>query len=736
MAETLLSPGVFLNENDLSQITQGPVVAGAAIVGPTVTGPVNIPTVVTTYSQYKSIFGAAFISGGNNYEYLTSIAALNYFEQGGNSLLVTRVASGSYTPASATVPNEIVAIQGQFATASINLAALNANTSASHGLTIVDGNNNYYYIFPAAWGADYNYYNAVEDSGYWSPNAGSGFTVNQWSSSLQNFVNNSYFTQELRDLFTINTGSANLLQFTASQSGPFSNTLQIWGGLFSNEPTSSGNGTLLAQFGGANTSTVSNAVFELETLSVGSIMNNNGAWSSGSEGALPSGSSANVRWEITGVDTGSGVFSLIIRRGDDYNNSKTILETWNGLSLDPNQNNYIAYVIGDQTQTVQQDSTGNYYLQLSGSYANKSKYVRVKAVNYPTPNYFDANGVAKPQYTGSFPIVGSGSQGGSFGGATGAIFGSFGKAAVNFFEAIPSVASTVAVPSTNIQGIHPADYDTAINMLANQDAYDFNVIYTPGLTSQNASSQVSSVLALAQNRGDNIAVLDMVGYGQSIGEVINQAISYDNSYGATYWPWLQVRSRETGKINFVPASTLVPAVYEYNDKVSAEWFAPAGLNRGALSTVLRPERKLTVGDRNMLYQGKVNPIATFPGVGTVIYGQKTLQQKPSALDRVNVRRLLIALKSYIGQLGENIVFEPNTQVTRNKFLNQVNPYLESVQQRQGLYAFQVVMDESNNTPDVVDRNQLVGTIYLQPTKTAEFIQLDFNILPTGTSFGQ
>jgi phage tail sheath protein FI len=217
--------------------------------------------------------------------------------------------------------------------------------------------------------------------------------------------------------------------------------------------------------------------------------------------------------------------------------------------------------------------------------------------------------------------------------------------------------------------------------------------------------------------------------------VIQRAQTYDNSYGAAYWPWVQISSRETGKINFVPASTLVPAVYEYNDKVSAEWFAPAGLNRGGMSTVLRPERRLSVDDRNMLYTAKVNPIATFPGVGTVIYGQKTLQSKASALDRVNVRRLLIALKRYIGQIGETIVFEPNTQVTRNKFLNQVNPYLESVQQRQGLYSFQVVMDETNNTPDVIDRNQLVGTIYLQPTRVAEFIQLDFNVLPTGTTFG-
>jgi len=594
MAETLLSPGVFLNENDLSQITAGPVAAGAALIGPTVIGLVNIPTLVTSYSQYKAIFGAAFVSGGANFEYLTSIAALNYFEQGGESLLVTRVASGSYTPATASVV----------------------------GL----------------------------------------------------------------------------------------------------------NGT---------------ASFTLETLSVGTIMNNfaSGAaapFASGSNGSLPSGSAANVRWEVTGVDTGSGVFSLVIRRGDDYNNSKTILESWTNMSLDPNQNNYVAYVIGDQTQTVRLDSTGDYYLQTTGSYQNNSLYVRVSSVAQPTPNYFNQLGVAQNIYTGSMPALGAGSSSyhGSFGGATGAIFGSFGKAAVNMFESIPNAASVVATPSTNIQGIHPADYNIAINLLENKDAYDFNVIYAPGLTSKNASSQISSLLLLAQDRGDNIAVVDMVGYGQQLNTVINEAVSYDNSYGATYWPWVQIRSRETGRVNFVPASTLVPAVYEYNDKVSAEWFAPAGLNRGSLSTVLQPERKIGVNDRNLLYQGKVNPIATFPGVGTVIYGQKTLQQKPSALDRVNVRRLLIALKSFIGQLGEQIVFEPNTQVTRNKFLSQVNPYLESVQQRQGLYAFQVVMDETNNTPDVVDRNQLVGTIYIQPTKTAEFIQLDFNILPTGTTFGQ
>ena len=153
-----------------------------------------------------------------------------------------------------------------------------------------------------------------------------------------------------------------------------------------------------------------------------------------------------------------------------------------------------------------------------------------------------------------------------------------------------------------------------------------------------------------------------------------------------------------------------------------------------MGTVARAERKLTQGNRDDLYAANVNPIGTFPNSGVVVFGQKTMQKKASALDRVNVRRLLIELKSYISQIADNLVFEQNSIATRNNFLAQVNPYLESVQQRQGLYAFKVVMDESNNTPDVIDRNELVGQIFLQPTRTAEFIMLDFNVLPTGATF--
>jgi phage tail sheath protein FI len=189
-----------------------------------------------------------------------------------------------------------------------------------------------------------------------------------------------------------------------------------------------------------------------------------------------------------------------------------------------------------------------------------------------------------------------------------------------------------------------------------------------------------------------------------------------------------------GKLVWVPASVLMGGVFAFTDEVSAPWFAPAGVTRGGIPNVVKVERKLSLNDRNTLYADNVNPLATFPGEGVVVFGQKTLQQKASALDRVNVRRLLIQLKSFIGGVGRSLVFEQNTAVTRNAFLNQVNPYLDNVVQKQGLFAYKVVMDESNNTPDVVDRNQLIGQIYIQPTKTAEFVILDFTILPTGVEF--
>ena len=565
----LLSPGVLARENDTSFINQRPPAVGAAIIGPTVRGPIGIPTLVTTYSDFAATFGDLLISGGAPYSYMTSIAAFNYFQNGGETLMITRVVSNSleWTPATAQI-----------------------------------------------------------------------------SSSTQ----------------------------AASQ-----------------------------------------PAFELETLSEGVIMNSAGAQDS--KGGLVSGSVNNLRWEVVSPNTSSGTFTLLIRRGDDNTNSPVILEQWTQVSLDPLAPNYIEAVIGNYAYTY---DVVNNQLNITGDYANRSRYVRVKSVNNPTPNYLNsAAQVSVASYTASLPIA----QTGAFAGATGDII-----AGVNFYN---------DVTATNTQGLTAGSYTNAIALMSNDD-YKFNALYTPGLIYEMAGhgAKIDTIIQNTQNRGDSIYVLDLLDYGGTVNSATAQANNLDTSYAATYWPWVSTRDSATGRTVWVPASTFIPGVYAFNDSVAEPWFAPAGINRGGLTRVIRAEYKLSVAQRDALYLSNINPLASFPGTGTAVYGQKTLQRKPSALDRVNVRRLLIVLKSYISRIATNLVFEQNTQTTRNIFLAQVIPYLESVQQRQGLYAFKVVMDGTNNSAEVIDRNELIGQIYLQPTKTAEFIYLDFNITPTGATF--
>ena len=578
MAETIVSPGVLAIENDQSFVTQQPVQAGAAIIGPTVKGKVGIPTIVTSYSDYLNKFGATFLSGSNTYTYFTSIAAYNYFNSGGPSLLVTRVVTGSFTSATSS-----------FISASAHAAGAPYNTSP----------------------------------------------------------------------------------------------------------------------------------FELATISKGEIMNSTGP--TGSVGTLLSGSADNFRWQITNANTSSGTFTLLLRQGNDSNVFPSIIETWGPLSLDPYSSNYIEKIIGNQVENVTSDN-GEYYIQTSGSYINNSAYVYVKSVNQPTPNYLDNVGNPKPEYTGSIPIDASG----SFGSAVGKLF--YGGD-TKFYENITS--------GNNIQGISANAYTESISLLANKDAFNYNLLIAPGLMSDiagGAPGAITSMISIAQNRGDMMVVFDSSKYNTQINSVLTNTAGYDTSYAATYWPWVKTVDPNTANQVWVPASTMVPGVYAFNDNVAAPWFAPAGINRGIITVSTQAERVLTQGNRDTLYQSNVNPIATIPNAGVVLFGQKTLQKRQSSLDRINVRRLLIELKNYISQVADTFVFEQNNAITRSNFLSIINPYLSSVQQQQGLNAFRVIMDETNNPPSVVDNNQMVGQIYLQPTRTVEFIVLDFNILPTGATF--
>ena len=676
MAETLVSPGVLARENDQSFITQQPVQVGAALVGPTVKGPVEQPIIVTSYSDYQNRFGTTFESGSEVFTYFTSISAYNYFNNGGNTLLVTRVVSGS----TAAWGYASASIQNNNESGVLALADLGAGT----GGTYTDVAN--------------NTYPGIALTGSLS-GTGAIATV------------------------VLNTELVTSVTVTTPGSGFAIGEVITFAGSLITDGVDVGSGTQTVTTL-VDSNIVNATAVTFEAIDKGSLWNNAGTATSGS---LDSGSIDNVRWQVVTSNTASGTFSLVVRRGDDSNNNPVVLESWTNMSLDPTQPNFVSRVIGDNTFNY--NATEN-YLEVSGSYPNRSRFIRVKEVNLLTPNYLDNAGNAKDIYTGSIPVVGSGSANGSFTGGTGSNISAYTAGGNYYFKAGTASGAVAAVT----QGLIGADYDNMLDLLANQDDYAFNVLLTPGLFNSAHASQTTTAINNTQNRGDSIYVLDPIVYGSTIAATNTQAASRNTSYAAMYWPWLQTIDPDSGQNVWVPASTMLGGVYAYNDSVSEPWFAPAGINRGGLGNVIRPERKLTQSNRDSLYTNNVNPIASFPGVGTVVYGQKTLQRQASALDRVNVRRLLIALKGYISQVSQTLLFEQNTAATRNNFLAAVNPYLESVQQRQGLYAFKVVMDDSNNTPDVIDRNQLVGAIYLQPTKTAEFIILDFNVLPTGATF--
>jgi hypothetical protein len=700
MAETIVSPGVLAIENDQSFITQGPVTAGAAIVGPTVKGKVGIPTIVTSYSDYLNKFGATFISGSQTYTYFTSISAYNYFNNGGTSLLVTRVVSGSFTPAtSSTIPTSTTLTS---ASANINLTFISASVAAvGSGSFNLNGITLFY-----SGSAPTNTANTI----YLNTASFAGATVAHYVATSSQYINFSSSVAPYSSSWQNISSSINSPNLVLTSTGS--------NGLLGNSYFYTSGSTTVYFSGGTNTE-----AFILETLSEGEIMNSTGP--SGAFGTLLSGSSENIRWQITNTNINTGTFTLIIRQGNDSTISPSILETWTNLSLDPFASNYIEKVIGNQVETVQYDSTtGEYYVELVGNYPNRSRYVRVKQVLITTPNYLDNLGTPKPEYTGSICWFSSG----SFGAASGKNTPT--GIAGGYYENISN---------NNIQGLSANNYTQSISLLSNQDAYNYNLLTAPGLIADSVNypshiSVINTMISTVQNRGDAMTVFDLVGYGANVLEVTSNASGYDTSYAATYWPWVKTIDPNTGTQVWVPSTVMIPGVYAFNDSVAEPWFAPAGINRGVLTNVIQAERSLTQGNRDLLYESNVNSIATFPNTGVVVFGQKTLQKKPSALDRVNVRRLLIELKNYISQVADTLVFEQNNVITRNNFLSQVNPYLASVQQRQGLTAFRVVMDESNNPPSVVDQNQLIGQIYLQPTRTAEFIILDFNVLPTGATF--
>jgi hypothetical protein len=750
MADKIVSPGVFTKENDLSFLQQGVADIGAAFIGPFKEGPL-VPTIVNSQAEFETLFGIV------DDTYYTPLAVQSYLREAGTATICRVAGVGGYT---AENPLLLTATSG-----STNVV------SASIGI-----------LFPT----DKNTLSTGLSGSFTTGSIGEGnFTIQITGST--NFAGTSSLNPENVNDIESTFGTSPLGAKGAYVYGFFKNHNINFDSYASMSVSILGDQNFTFDAQEAKTPFVQSQLisgertnlFRFETISAGNTANTK--IKVGITNIKAAGS-------VNGTDYGT--FTVVVRQFNDTNKKKVVLETFSNVNLDPNSPNYIARVIGDRKRTFAEDGSGK--INEIGDWVNNSKYIRISELNENAP----VQSVPFGHGAYTLPISASSAIGSvipavTYLNSSATVYGGIDLDGNTdnsiYLKPIPNGAGVganvdfgldvanggaLSVGSTSAQfvvafqegfdGMNPATpinkgndinggnsqgfnlstslssgsiaYGKHISALSNQDEYDVNMIVTPGVIRRLHPSVTTDILDMVEERSDCFYIMDTNAYTDTVVQAVAQANDVDSNYAATYYPWVKTIDVNTNKLIAVPPSVLLPGVFASNDRVAAEWFAPAGLNRGGLIGAVAVQNRLTQSEKDTLYEGKVNPIVQFPGQGIVVFGQKTLQDKPSALDRINVRRLLLTVRKYIASTSRYLVFEQNTAETRNRFLNIVNPYLESIQQRQGLYAFRVVMDDSNNTPDVIDRNIMKGAIYLQPTKTAEFIQIDFNILPTGAAF--
>mgnify|MGYP003671002027 CR=1 FL=1 len=295
----------------------------------------------------------------------------------------------------------------------------------------------------------------------------------------------------------------------------------------------------------------------------------------------------------------------------------------------------------------------------------------------------------------------------------------------------------------------------AINIATDPETVQMNAASIPGVW---APEVTNYLVETAQDRGDTLAIIDLqytytpsaetnaspatANAGNTPSAAVSALLSrnINNSYAAAYYPWVRIYDSNTNQTLWAPPSIAALGVLSNTDRVQAPWFAPAGFTRGGLSEgaagipVLDVSRRLTSDDRDSLYDANINPIAKFPAEGIVIFGQKTLQQTASALDRINVRRLMIYLKREVSFIASRLLFGPNTSATWDRFKGQATPLLDAVQSQYGIESFRLILDETTTTPDLIDRNIIYAKLLVKPTRAVEFFAIDFVVTNSGASF--
>jgi hypothetical protein len=772
MAERIVSPGVFTRENDLSFLAQGIGEIGAAFIGPFKQGPAFVPTIVRTQSEFEEIFGTP------DGTYFTEHAVQNYLREAGTATIVRVGGIGGYTQAaplaifasgsSASIGTKLVGvlystqvgdegvgfaastiesndvIDGSFV---INDLTTGVNVSASILPTATNDLADVFGESPFGSKAAYTYTYFENIASLFTGSLGNNIVVStdplpsqiygDVKTAETPFVKSQLISGERYDLFrfvTLGHGTLYNTKFkvgisnvkAAGEDGStdystFTVTIRSFGDTDKRK-------SVIETFNNVNLDPASpNYIAKRigdrwnEINSDGKITEN-GDYTNRSKFVRVEMAENSVGNPISAAPFGHGAYTNPITATNDAEAEQIPAVVYQTRSIG-NTSSSPLYFSGFDFETIGVADDNKQYLKPipEGAQIGANEVFA-----------FDTNGgLSVGALTGSA--------------STDMVKRQFVLAFQEGFDGLnPTVQSNISTPisAANTQGFNCANagttgtqaYTKAINVISNADEYDINLVVTPGIIRSLHPTVTNRVIDMVEDRQDCFYIADFVEVNASITEVTEKANEVDSNYVATYYPWIKTVDANTNKLISVPPSVLMPAVFASNDRLAAEWFAPAGLNRGGIIGAVSVLNRLTHSERDTLYENKVNPIAAFPGQGIVAFGQKTLQNRASALDRINVRRLLITVKKFIASTSRFLVFEQNTSTTRARFLNTVNPYLEAIQQRQGLYAFRVVMDESNNTPDVIDRNIMAGQIFLQPAKTAEFIVIDFNILPTGASF--
>lgn len=786
MAEQIVSPGVFTNEKDLSFLPAGIASIGAAIVGPTVKGPAFIPTVVTSFTDFVTKFG------GLSEETYVPYAVQNYLRNAGSVTVMRIIQTTGYTAGAVNLvyrtgsTNYLVGTimpstnfgtsindANGFTTSNFTSSGFaGGSTSGSYGFvlngtgitgttskTVLTGSlnttsaNSLFNVLgtsPKANAAGYLYtwFNGFLTSNY----SASGATIIIDSGSVsalvsQSATNTTAYTPTVTSQFIGGT-TQDLFQFYTLADGTDTNTSVKISIINTQLPTSQSYGLFTVVVRDFNDTDQRPVV--LETYTNLTLDPNSSDYIARRIGDKYQLANAAGVISIYGDYPNVSKYVRVSPSAAVSNGSMTILAKPYGFAapIQPISSSYAMPTASVVTK----------FPQINGLYSNRAYYGWNFDVtdnnNYLKPIALGAttNGTAFNLdscfvHPSASSNPGASLSGSSFSGTDVSNYMKFSLPFQGGFDGMnPAMPKNVgsAITSANLFGLDCSDsskpgsvsYIKALNILSNADQYDMNILAVPGATIDKHPSIINTAIDVAETRGDCFVIADPVVQGGSVSSAIAavNGAGIDSNYVGTYWPWVKILDTDKNKPVWVPPSVVLPGVLAYNDSVSFEWFAPAGLNRGGIGTAVDVESRLSFSDRDALYAARINPIASFPNQGICVWGQKTLQSLPSALDRINVRRLLIALKKYIASSTRYLVFDNNTNETRQRFLNIVNPYLEKVKSRQGLYAFQVVMDETNNTPDVIDRNIMYGEIYLQPAKAAEFIVLDFNVLPTGATF--